>query len=114
MNTCSDYLKFRGTCKEAVDVLIADDPSLRAVRGHYHCPIWNTKEPHWWAVDAGGKIHDPTSKQFPSKGMGDYVEFNGVVECSQCGKHGEEQEYSFESNYAFCSYECHGRFVGVF
>jgi hypothetical protein len=36
-----------------------------------------------------------------------------MVQCSECGKEMKEEEASYESNYCFCSYECHGRFVGV-
>jgi hypothetical protein len=114
MTNESDYLKFRGKCKEAVDELVSKNPKLRAVRGHYWCPIWNSNEQHWWCVDADGTIIDPTAKQFPSAGLGEYTEFNGEVSCDECGCTGKEGDFSFESNYAFCSYICHGRFVGVF
>lgn len=46
----SDYLKFRGKCKELSEAACAEDPSLALVRGHYYCPIWNVTEPHWWTV----------------------------------------------------------------
>jgi len=110
----SDYLRYRGKCKEYVDKLVSTDNSLRAVRGHYHCPFWG-EQPHWWAVDGHGKIIDPTSAQFPSKGGGEYVEFNGKVSCSECGKQMNETdpEVRFESNYCFCSTKCNMRFVGL-
>lgn len=112
----NNYAKYRGKCKQYVDELIASDSSLTAVRGHYYCPVWNTDEPHWWCVDSSGKIIDPTVKQFPSAGLGIYTPFNGICECSNCGKEFEEnnENASFESNYAFCSHICHGQFVGVF
>jgi hypothetical protein len=48
-----------------------------------------------------------------SMGCGEYVEFDGTVECSNCGKKMNEEEASYESNYCFCSYTCYGQFVGV-
>ena len=107
------YKKFRGRCKELSEQAIKDDPSLTLVRGHYHCPLWGTKEPHWWAVRKDGSVFDPTAAQFPSNGMGDYEPFNGLVQCSECGKEMHEHEARFDSNYAFCSNECHMRFVGL-
>lgn len=110
----SDYLKFRGKCKKMCEDLIEKDSSLKLVRGHYYCPIWNSNEQHWWVINSNGDIVDPTKDQFPSKGNGFYEEFNGVYQCSECGKDILEEEADFESNYVFCSYQCHGRFVGVF
>lgn len=111
----TDYVKYRGKCKEFVDELIASDNTLTAVRGHYYCPIWNSDEPHWWAVKPDGTIVDPTVKQFPSGGIGTYVPFDGTCKCSQCGKAFQEDDEKaiFESNYTICSYECYGRFVGI-
>jgi hypothetical protein len=47
---------------------------------------------------------------------GQYIEFDGRIECAECGKEGREDDpdWSFESRYAFCCHRCHGRFVGVF
>lgn len=109
----SDYLRYRGKCKEMSEEMVQSDPTLTLVRGHYHCPIWG-KQAHWWCKRPNGTIVDPTKAQFPSSGTGEYVEFDGTVECSNCGKTMREDEAEYESNYAFCSYECHGRFVGVF
>ena len=109
----SDYEKYRGKCKEFCDNLVTSDPSLTLVRGHYYCPIWNTDEPHWWCVDKEGKIVDPTKDQFPSKGLGVYTPFDGIVTCSECGKELKEEDAQFESRYAFCSDRCHMRFVGL-
>lgn len=110
----STWLIYRGKCKEACEALLSVMPELRLVRGHYFEPIWNRDEPHWWLVDELGNITDPTRHQFPSKGIAEfYTEFDGNVECSQCGKIVPEEEASFESNYCFCSHLCHGRFVGV-
>lgn len=107
------YKQFRGKCLELSQAACAEDPSLRLVRGHYYCPIWNTMEPHWWTVRTDGTIHDPSCKQFPSAGMGSYEEFDGMVECSECGKEMKEEDADIQGNYAFCSGLCYGRFVGV-
>jgi hypothetical protein len=109
----SDYILYRGKCKEMSEAAVAADPTLTLVRGHYFCPIWNSDEPHWWTVRQDGTIYDPTARQFPSKGMGIYTPFDGMVSCAECGKTVHEDKADIEGNYAFCSYECHGRFVGV-
>lgn len=108
----SDYAKYRGKCKEMCEALIQSDPSLTIVRGHYFCPFWG-EQAHWWTVDKDGKIIDPTAKQFPSKGHGEYMEFDGRVSCAECGKEMQEKEARFESNYGFCSTKCNMRFVGL-
>ena len=108
----SDYVKYRGKCKEMSQELVKADPSLTLVRGHYWCYMWG-EQPHWWVKDKDGKIIDPTANQFPSKGSGEYVEFNGRVSCSECGKDMDEKEARFDSNYAFCSTRCNMRFVGL-
>lgn len=95
------------------EALVKEDPSLQMVRGHYYCPIWNTEEPHWWCVKEDGTIVDPTKLQFPSAGHGTYTPFNGMLECAECGKEIPEKDADIEGNYAFCSYQCHGRFVGI-
>lgn len=110
----SDYIKFRGKCKELSEAACAADATLILVCGHYFCPIWNREEAHWWTKRANGTIFDPSAAQFPSKGLGIYTEFNGVIECSNCGKQVPEEDASFDSNYAFCSSRCHGQFVGVY
>ena len=108
----SDYNKYRGKCKEYVDKAIKADPSLVKVRGHYHCPMWGVQA-HWWCVKPDGGIFDPTVKQFPKPHVGDYIPFNGKIECSQCGKQITEETALFHSNYAFCSTSCNMRFVGL-
>ena len=107
------YKLFRGRCKELSEEACAADPSLTLVRGHYFCPMWNTEEPHWWTTRPDGTIHDPTREHFPSRGMGIYTPFNGMVECANCGKEIAEEEADIEGRYAFCSCRCHGQFVGV-
>lgn len=109
----SDYQKYRGKCKEMSEALVVEDPTLVLVRGHYHCPIWG-EQAHWWARRPDGTVVDPTKDQFPSRGIGEYVEFDGRVACSNCGKEVLEEEADVEGRYAFCSYECHGKFVGAF
>lgn len=101
----NDYLKYRGKCKEMCEQLVAENPSLVMVRGHYYCPIWNSREPHWWCKD-GDTIIDPTKNQFPSKGMGEYEEFNGICECEQCGKEFKEEDGIGYGRYMFCSSNC--------
>lgn len=114
INSCADgYKAFRGRCKELSEAACANDPTLTLVRGHYFCPLWGSEEPHWWCVAPGGRIHDPSKEQFPSKGMGIYTPFNGTVECSECGKEMAEKDARFDGNYAFCSTACHMRFVGL-
>jgi hypothetical protein len=108
----SDYMKYRGKCKEFCEKAIQEDPTLTLVRGHYYCPAWNTEEPHWWTVTPNGEIYDPTAKQFPSKGHGVYTPFDGTVTCSNCEKKGDEKEFTHHSRYSFCSYECYGQFIG--
>jgi hypothetical protein len=108
-----NYRIFRGRCQELSEQACAADPSLTLVRGHYFCPLWGTEEPHWWCVRPDGTIHDPSKQQFPSNGLGIYTPFDGWVACAECGKEIKEEEADIEGNYAFCSYGCHGRFVGV-
>lgn len=109
----TDYMKYRGKCKEFCEQAIKEDPTLTLVRGHYFCPIWGTSEPHWWTIRKDGTIYDPTAAQFGSKGGGIYTPFDGFVRCAQCDKEMKEEEAEFEGNYAFCSYTCHMRFVGL-
>lgn len=110
----SDYLRFRGKCKELCEQAVAADPSLRLVRGYYYCPFWRSTEQHWWTVRTDGAIYDPSKDQFPSRGNGLYEEFDGFVECAECGKRLKEAAAHIDGRYAFCSYTCHGRFVGAF
>lgn len=108
-----DYLQYRGKCKQYSEELCAEDPSLRLVRGYYHCPMWGKQE-HWWCETLDGTIVDPTVQQFPTNGIGAvYEEFDGMCECAECGKHIPEEEASFDSRYAFCSTQCNMRFVGL-
>ena len=106
-----DY-KLRGTCKEAAYEAVSKDPTLTLVRGHYDCPFWG-KQQHWWTVRKDGTIFDPTSKQFPSGGLGEYIPFTGILNCDQCGKSVKEEEATFYGRYALCSHKCACKFVGI-
>lgn len=111
----SDYLKYRGRCRELAEQACREDKTLTLVKGYYYCPVWNSMEEHWWAVGKDGQIHDPTKGQFPSRGTGEYFPWDGHYECAECGRSLTEQEvHSAEGRYCFCSHVCHGRFVGVF
>ncbi len=113
MDAHEGYRLYRGKCKQMSEALVAEDPTLTLVRGHYFCPIWNSDEPHWWCEQQDGSIVDPTREQFPSKGSGIYTPFNGMCECSNCGKEVAEEDATFDSNYVFCSSKCYGRFIGL-
>jgi hypothetical protein len=111
--TESNYMKYRGKCKEMAEQAAAEDPSLTVVRGHYYCPLWNRREPHWWCVKPDGEIVDPTALQFPSGGLGigEYEPFYGYLACEECGKTIHEDER--HAGYSVCSYECYGSMVGL-
>ena len=108
----SNYKKYRGKCKQAVEELCRKDPTLTPVRGYYVCWLWG-KQPHWWAVKPDGTIVDPTVKQFPAPQIGDYVPFNGIVECAECGKIMKEDDANFYGKYPLCSGKCLCKFVGL-
>jgi hypothetical protein len=110
----TDYMRFRGRCRELSEAACVTDSSLTLVRGHYFCPIWNVEEQHWWTKREDGTIFDPSAAQFPSKGHGIYTEFDGMIECAECGKKVAEKDASIDGRYAFCSYRCNGKFVGIF
>jgi hypothetical protein len=94
------------------EALIEDDPTLTLVRGHYLDPIWGEQE-HWWCVKPDGTVVDPTAKQFPSKGNGVYIPFNGIVTCAECGKELEEKSAIMMGRYPCCSDMCCLRLVGL-
>jgi hypothetical protein len=110
----SNYLKYRGKCKEMSEALVAEDPTLTLVRGHYFCPIWGSDEQHWWCVKPDGTIIDPTKLQFPSAGRGIYSPFDGTCSCEQCGKELKEEDAVIDGHHVFCSNLCYGRCVGVY
>jgi hypothetical protein len=77
-----------GTCKETCLQMLGVFPELKLIRGHYICPFWGERE-HWWLKD-GDDIVDPTDAQFPSKGMGEYIEWDETQpeptgKCPNCG-----------------------------
>ena len=113
MEEQSDYLTYRGKCKEFVDAAIKADPSLKAVRGYYHDWQWGEQQ-HWWCVRPDGSIFDPTAKQFPSKGSGEYVEFDGYHACESCGKKTAEEDLTTYGHHVYCSGECLMHDVGVY
>jgi hypothetical protein len=104
----------RGKCREFSERAAKEDPSLKVVKGWYYCPYWG-EQAHWWNTKEDGTIVDLTKDQFPSKGNGEYVEFDGWTDCSECGKRVHESEVIVGGNghYMFCSGNCYGRFVGV-
>ena len=108
----TDYEKYRGKCKEFCEAELKKDPTLKMVRGWYDC-IFDGKQCHWWLVRKDGSIFDPKVKQFKSN-IGEYIEYEGILECAECGKEVKEKEADIEGNYSFCSYGCHSRFVGIF
>ena len=109
----SDYLKYRGKCKEMCEQLITEQPELTLVRGHYVCPVWGSQE-HWWCIDIEGRVIDPSVRQFPTNGIGaEYIPFNGIVTCEECGKQLPEEDAQFMGNYPVCSSKCGLRLVGL-
>lgn len=105
----SNYSKYRGKCKQLCEEAFKKDPTLKIVRGYYHDAFWG-KQDHWWTVKSDGTIYDPSKLQFPDKN-GDYEEFNGTFNCSQCGKEIIEEDGHIYGNYIFCSGECICKFV---
>ena len=106
-------LSLRGKCKEMAEALVSENASLILVRGHHICPIEGKME-HWWTKTKDGKIIDPTSGQFHSGGtLGEYVEFNGIVECESCKLETEESNAVFYNRYGFCSQKCVSSFLGL-
>lgn len=93
-----------GKCEEITAAMAEAFPELRRVRGHYHCWIWGKRE-HWWLMD-GDEVVDPTAAQFPSKGEGSYVEWEGEEPtgmCPNCGEYCYDNEQVHE--------HCHDEFV---
>ncbi len=110
----TNYSKYRGGCKKECEKLIKGNSKLILVRGYYHEPIWNTKEEHFWCVDENGNIIDPTKKQFPSGGISEfYEEFNGFVDCEECGISIPENEIVMQGRFPVCSHRCACRLVGL-
>jgi len=115
MESVSNYKKFRGKCKEFCDELMECNPSFQLVRGYYYEPLWNREEPHWWCVDECGAIHDPTKLQFPSGGISEfYREFDGTVDCEECGLKINEGDIVMQGRYPVCSAICAMKLVGIY
>lgn len=112
MEEFENYRRYRGKCRSAAEEACACDPSLTIVRGHYKCPKWGLQQ-HWWTVGKDGSIYDPTKAQFPSNGLGEYIPFDGMAHCDECGKIVSEEDATIGGNgrYAFCSYHCFGKFI---
>jgi len=108
----TDYEKYRGKCYEYSAALVMDYPDLKLVRGHYYDAQWG-EQAHWWTETKSGVIVDPTVNQFPSKGHGVYIPFDGICTCEVCGKEKPEEEMYFMSRYPVCSDYCARTLVGV-
>lgn len=101
----------RGKCEEMAKMAVVVDPTLRLVRGWYHDPDWGRQE-HWWTEDPDGKIHDPTSAQFPHGGITAlYEEYEGVFPCAGCGR--DVREDDPDRYEQCCNWRCYGRMVGL-
>lgn len=94
-------------CAEITLAMAEEFLELDRVRGIYHCPIWG-KRTHWWLKDEDGNVVDPTAKQFPSGGIGEYQEITNDEECptGRCPNCGE-MTYKFET---VCSAKCYEEF----
>ena len=108
----SNYSKYRGKCKKFVDKICKEDSTLTPVRGHYICWAWG-KQAHWWAIDKKGKIIDPTVDQFPKPHIGEYIPFDGNIECEECGKIVPEEAATIVGRHALCSSACCIQFLGI-
>lgn len=90
-----------GQCAVATKEMVAAFPELRRTRGHYYCVFGWGERAHWWCVTEAGDVVDPTARQFPSVGTGEYAELdpNAPIptgKCPECG------ELVYE-NETFCS-----------
>lgn len=112
MNAEDGYRLLAGKCKSVCEAIAKMDSQWTLTRGHYICPMWGPRA-HWWLTAKDGTVYDPTIFQFPTPRIGYYEPFDGRVSCAECGKEMDEAEAEFESNYAFCSGNCHMRFVGL-
>lgn len=98
------YENTYGRCVQVTLKMQECFPELERVRGHYLDLVWGSW-PHWWLVDPDGKIVDPTSVQFPTKGRGHYEPWKEGREeptgkCPNCG------EYAYKGE-TCCSDECY-------
>ena len=108
----TDYLNYRGRCRELAEAEITKDATLVLVRGWYLCPLWG-QQAHWWCRRPDGTIVDPSVKQFPTAGVGaEYIEFDGMIECEYCHREVKEEDAYMYAHHAYCSYACFGHDVG--
>lgn len=61
-----------GRCLDTSLAMQRAFPHLRLVRGQYYDYSWGQRA-HFWLVDAGDEIVDPTAAQFPTGGSGVYA-----------------------------------------
>lgn len=104
-----DYASAFGQCASVTEKMAEAFPELKRVRGHYYCYAWGERA-HWWLVTPDKEIVDPTCEQFPSKGRGQYDEWDESKEMpviSVCANCGEE----FEGTGTCCSSGCHSAYV---
>lgn len=97
-----------GLCGSTTLEMAEAFPELQRMAGHYICPLAGT-QPHWWLLTPDGEIIDPTARQFPSQGQGEYQPWpaeqplpTGV--CANCG------EYAYDHQ-TCCSDECSRAYV---
>lgn len=98
-----------GKCREATADMIAAFPELRLIRGHYYCLAGWGERTHWWCVAADGSVVDPTARQFPSGGRGEYVAWiegdkEPTGQCPNCN------EYVYDGG-TCCSEKCHNQYA---
>lgn len=99
-----------GQCGQATRLMVERFPELTRVRGHY-LDAFIGKRPHWWCVDAEGRVVDPTVAQFPDGGMGEYEALDDslpepVGKCMECG--------AMSYRGTFCSKRCEESFEKAF
>ena len=107
-NNTTNYNDAYGKCKEVTQKMQNVFPELTLIRGFYHCPIWKQRC-HWWLVDSQNNVIDPTARQFPSNGSGEYIRWNEkdkepTGKCINCG------EYCYDGG-TVCSDKCGREFV---
>lgn len=107
----TEYLKYRGKCKELSEKYIQDHPEYEIIKGWYWCPFWGKQQHFWTRHKKTKEIVDPSKNQFPSKGMGEYIEYDGMLECEYCGTSIHEEDVYFVDHHVYCSYTCYGRDV---
>ena len=107
-HSTTDYLKYRGKCKTLSEEYIKENPEYELVRGWYMCPFWGKQQHFWTQHKQTHEIVDPSKDQFPSKGMGEYIKFNGYFECEACGKKIHEDDAYYVDQHIYCSYICYG------